>query len=99
MSSEPSAQRGYLTTEQVNQRSQNLDRLSPIELVDLFNTEDNQTIKAIAGARTELAQVIEATAAGMRQGGRLFYIGAGTSGRLGVLDAAECPHQKWYKGS
>jgi N-acetylmuramic acid 6-phosphate etherase len=88
---EPGTQRGYLTTEQVNQRSQNLDRLSPIELVDLFNTEDHQTIKAIAGARTELAQVIEATAAGMRQGGRLFYIGAGTSGRLGVLDAAECP--------
>jgi N-acetylmuramic acid 6-phosphate etherase len=89
--SEPGTQRGYLTTEQVNQRSQNLDRLSPIELVDLFNTEDQQTIKAIAGARIELAQVIEATAAGMRQGGRLFYIGAGTSGRLGVLDAAECP--------
>jgi N-acetylmuramic acid 6-phosphate etherase len=88
---EPGIQRGYLTTEQVNQRSQNLDRLSPIELVDLFNTEDQQTITAIAGARTELAQVIEATAAGMRQGGRLFYIGAGTSGRLGVLDAAECP--------
>jgi N-acetylmuramic acid 6-phosphate etherase len=88
---EPGIQRGYLTTEQVNQRSQNLDQLSPIELVDLFNTEDQQTITAIAGARTELAQVIEATAAGMRQGGRLFYIGAGTSGRLGVLDAAECP--------
>jgi N-acetylmuramic acid 6-phosphate etherase len=88
---EPGIQRGYLTTEQVNQRSQNLDRLSTIELVDLFNTEDQQTITAIAGARTELAQVIEATAAGMRQGGRLFYIGAGTSGRLGVLDAAECP--------
>jgi N-acetylmuramic acid 6-phosphate etherase len=88
---EPTNQRGYLTTEQVNQRSQNLDRLSPIELVDLFNTEDQQTIKAIAGAREELAKVIEATATGMRQGGRLFYIGAGTSGRLGVLDAAECP--------
>ncbi len=88
---QPSAQRGYLTTEQVNERSKNLDRLSAIELVDLFNTEDNQTIKAIAGARAELAKVIEATAAGMRQGGRLFYIGAGTSGRLGVLDAAECP--------
>ncbi len=88
---ETGTQRGYLTTEQVNERSQNLDRLSPIELVDLFNTEDQQTITAIAGARTELAQVIEATAAGMRQGGRLFYIGAGTSGRLGVLDAAECP--------
>jgi N-acetylmuramic acid 6-phosphate etherase len=83
--------RGHLMTEQVNQLSQNLDQLNTLELVDLFNTEDNQTIKAIAGARQELAQAIEATAKGMRQGGRLFYIGAGTSGRLGVLDAAECP--------
>jgi N-acetylmuramic acid 6-phosphate etherase len=86
-----SAPRGYLMTEQVNQLSQNLDQLSPIELVDLFNTEDNCTIRAIAAARQELADTITATAAGMREGGRLFYIGAGTSGRLGVLDAAECP--------
>ncbi len=83
--------RGHLTTEQVNERSQNLDQLSPLELVDLFNTEDQQNIRAIAGAREALAQTIAATAAGMKQGGRLFYIGAGTSGRLGVLDAAECP--------
>jgi N-acetylmuramic acid 6-phosphate etherase len=88
---EPIATRGYLTTEQVNTRSQNLDQLSPLELVDLFNTEDQQNIKAIAGAREALAQTIAAAAAGMAQGGRLFYIGAGTSGRLGVLDAAECP--------
>jgi N-acetylmuramic acid 6-phosphate etherase len=88
---EPLTTRGHLMTEQVNQLSQNLDQLSPLELVDLFNTEDQQTIKAIAGVRQELAKTIKATAAGMRQGGRLFYIGAGTSGRLGVLDAAECP--------
>lgn len=83
--------RGHLTTEQVNQRSQNLDQLSPLELVDLFNTEDQQNIRAIAGAREALAATIAAAAAGLKQGGRLFYIGAGTSGRLGVLDAAECP--------
>jgi N-acetylmuramic acid 6-phosphate etherase len=88
---EPIHTRGHLTTEQVNTRSQNLDQLSPLELVDLFNTEDQQNIKAIAGAREALAQTIAAAAAGMAQGGRLFYIGAGTSGRLGVLDAAECP--------
>jgi N-acetylmuramic acid 6-phosphate etherase len=88
---EPIHTRGHLTTEQVNARSQNLDQLSPLELVDLFNTEDQQNIKAIAGAREALAQTIAAAAAGMAQGGRLFYIGAGTSGRLGVLDAAECP--------
>ncbi len=88
---EPLTTRGHLLTEQVNQLSQNLDQLNTLELVDLFNTEDNQTIQAIASARQELAQAIEATAQGIRQGGRLFYIGAGTSGRLGVLDAAECP--------
>lgn len=83
--------RGHLMTEQVNQLSHNLDQLSTLELVDLFNQEDRQTIEAIAGARPALAQTIEVATAGLRQGGRLFYIGAGTSGRLGVLDAAECP--------
>ena len=84
-------QRGHLLTEQVNPHSQNLDQLSCLELVDLFNQEDAQTLKAIAGAREALAQAIELTSTALRQGGRLFYIGAGTSGRLGVLDAAECP--------
>jgi N-acetylmuramic acid 6-phosphate etherase len=83
--------RGHLLTEQVNVNSANLDRLSTLELVDLFNKEDLNTIHAIAGARKELADAIELIADSLRQGGRLFYIGAGTSGRLGVLDAAECP--------
>lgn len=84
-------QRGHLLTEQTNPNSQNLDQLTPLELVDLFNQEDAKTISAIAAARTQLAQAIELTAKSLQQGGRLFYIGAGTSGRLGVLDAAECP--------
>lgn len=83
--------RGHLLTEQVNPRSQNLDQLSALELVDLFNQEDAQTIAAIAAARTDLAEAIDRTAEALGQGGRLFYVGAGTSGRLGVLDAAECP--------
>jgi N-acetylmuramic acid 6-phosphate etherase len=83
--------RGHLLTEQVNINSANLDQLSTIEIVDLFNKEDLNTINAIAGARTELAAAIDMIAANLQQGGRLFYIGAGTSGRLGVLDAAECP--------
>jgi N-acetylmuramic acid 6-phosphate etherase len=83
--------RGHLLTEQVNVNSANLDRLSTLELVDLFNREDLNTIDAIAGARTEIANAIDTIADSLRQGGRLFYIGAGTSGRLGVLDAAECP--------
>lgn len=89
-SSDP-ADRGHLLTEQANPRSAQLDRLSAIELVDLFNQEDQRTLEAIAEAREALAAAIDATAASLAQGGRLFYVGAGTSGRLGVLDAAECP--------
>lgn len=83
--------RGHLLTEQINPNSHNLDELSTLEMVDVFNREDQRTIEAIAQARTALAQAINLTAACLRDGGRLFYVGAGTSGRLGVLDAAECP--------
>ncbi len=83
--------RGHLLTEQNNPNSQNLDQLSTLEMVDVFNKEDRRTVDAIAHARTHLAQAINLAAASMREGGRLFYVGAGTSGRLGVLDAAECP--------
>ncbi|MEL6816838.1 MAG: N-acetylmuramic acid 6-phosphate etherase [Cyanobacteria bacterium J06598_3] len=83
--------RGHLLTEQNNPNSQNLDELSTLEMVDVFNKEDQRTVDAIAQARTALAQAINLAAASLREGGRLFYIGAGTSGRLGVLDAAECP--------
>ncbi len=84
-------ERGHLLTEQVNPNSQNLDRLTTLELVDLFNNEDAKTLNAIAKARIQLAAAIDKTAKSLAQGGRLFYVGAGTSGRLGVLDAAECP--------
>ncbi|MGF1568442.1 MAG: N-acetylmuramic acid 6-phosphate etherase [Nodosilinea sp.] len=85
------ANRGHLLTEQANPRSAQLDQLTALELVDLFNQEDQRTLEAIAGAREALAQAIEAIAQALQQGGRLYYVGAGTSGRLGVLDAAECP--------
>jgi N-acetylmuramic acid 6-phosphate etherase len=88
---EPVAERGHLLTEQSNPNSQNLDQLTSLELVDLFNQEDAHVLSAIAQARQELATAIDRTAEALRQGGRLFYVGAGTSGRLGVLDAAECP--------
>ena len=84
-------QRGHLLTEQVNPNSDNLDQLTSVELVDLFNREDAQTLRAIAKARVPLAKAIDLTSEALRRGGRLFYVGAGTSGRLGVLDAAECP--------
>ena len=83
--------RGHLLTEQINPESRNLDSLSSLEIVDLFNQEDNKTISAIAQARIPLAKAIDAASSAFKQGGRLFYVGAGTSGRLGVLDAAECP--------
>ncbi len=87
----PPTARGHLLTEQVNPNSQTLDQLTPLELVDLFNQEDACVLEAVAAAREAIAIAIEKTAAALRQGGRLFYVGAGTSGRLGVLDAAECP--------
>ncbi|ELS04486.1 N-acetylmuramic acid 6-phosphate etherase [Xenococcus sp. PCC 7305] len=83
--------RGHLLTEQINPNSQNLDSISSLEIVDLFNKEDAKTISAIANARESLAQTIDAASKSLSSGGRIFYVGAGTSGRLGVLDAAECP--------
>lgn len=84
-------ERGYLLTEQVNPASQNLDQLSSLELVELFNQEDQHALTAISNVSTALATAIDCTAEALRNGGHLFYVGAGTSGRLGVLDAAECP--------
>jgi N-acetylmuramic acid 6-phosphate etherase len=84
-------ERGHLLTEQANPNSLNLDQCSTLELVDLFHQEDQRAIAALASIRTELATAIDRTAEALRQGGRLIYVGAGTSGRLGVLDAAECP--------
>jgi len=83
--------RGHLLTEQANPNSQNLDQLSAADFVDLFNREDAKTLEAIAAAKPQLAEAIDLASESLRLGGRLFYIGAGTSGRLGVLDAAECP--------
>ena len=83
--------RGHLLTEQANPLSTALDTFSSIELVQLFCEEDRRPQEAVAGAASALAEAVEAIAGRLRQGGRLFYLGAGTSGRLGVLDAAECP--------
>jgi N-acetylmuramic acid 6-phosphate etherase len=84
-------ERGHLLTEQVNPDSLNLDRLSSIEFVELFNCEDAKAVAAVAAAKEDLAKAIDLSAQSLEKGGRLFYVGAGTSGRLGVLDAAECP--------
>ena len=80
-----------LSTEQVNERSLRLDELTPLEAVTLMNEIDAATLAAVAGAREELARAVEVTSERLSRGGRLVYCGAGTSGRLGVLDASECP--------
>lgn len=76
-------------TEQPNPLSQDLDRLDPLELARLMNRQDAGVPAAVAEALPQIAQAIQAIAAAMAQGGRLFYQGAGTSGRLAALDAAE----------
>ena len=83
--------RGHLLTEQANPASEALDQLPTAELVDLFCRHDLEPQRAVAAAAASLTQAIDAIAARLAAGGRLFYLGAGTSGRLGVLDAAECP--------
>jgi N-acetylmuramic acid 6-phosphate etherase len=77
-------------TERRNPRSYDLDSRSSLELVDLINSEDASVAAVVSGARTEIARTIDLIEAAFRSGGRLLYVGAGTSGRLGVLDAAEC---------
>lgn len=78
-------------TERRNPRSADIDRLSSLEIVDVLNAEDATVPARVAEARAEIARAIDLVAAAFRRGGRLFYVGAGTSGRLGVLDASECP--------
>jgi N-acetylmuramic acid 6-phosphate etherase len=84
-------QRGHLLTEQANPLSSELDALSTEQLVQVFVEEDRRPQQAVAAAAPALAAAVDAIAERLQQGGRLFYLGAGTSGRLGVLDAAECP--------
>lgn len=78
-------------TEQRNPRSEDIDRLSPLELVDLMNDEDRKVPEAVGREREAIARAIELAVDAFDEGGRLIYVGAGTSGRLGVLDAAEMP--------
>jgi N-acetylmuramic acid 6-phosphate etherase len=78
-------------TERRNPRSSTIDTASPLGIVDLIGAEDAGVPAAVAKARLEIARAIELTEAAFRAGGRLVYVGAGTSGRLGVLDATECP--------
>lgn len=83
--------RGRLLTEQSNPAAANLDELPIAGIVDLINREDATVAAAVATQRDRIVEAIERVTAALGAGGRLIYVGAGTSGRLGVLDASECP--------
>jgi N-acetylmuramic acid 6-phosphate etherase len=78
-------------TERRNPRTQQIDLADPLGIVDLMNEEDQGVARAVASQRAQIAAAIAAAEETFRADGRLFYVGAGTSGRLGVLDASECP--------
>jgi N-acetylmuramic acid 6-phosphate etherase len=80
-----------LSTEQVNENSRNIDRLSTLEILSLINSEDKKVANAVELEIPQIRLAVDAIYERIQKGGRLFYVGAGTSGRLGVLDAAECP--------
>ncbi len=83
--------RGHLLTEQRNPRTRGLDQMSLERMFEVINTEDAALPGLVAGAKAQVCQAVGLVIEAFRQSGRLIYIGAGTSGRLGVLDAAECP--------
>src|SRR5690349_5106847 len=81
----------HLLTEARNPHSEAIDRLDPARIVALMNEEDAKVVAAVGAEAGAIARAIDWTAERFRGGGRLVYVGAGTSGRLGVLDASECP--------
>jgi len=82
---------GHLLTEKINPRTVHLDKCSPLEVVELILQEDRAIVEAVHKQKDSIAKAIELVVGRLKLGGRLFFIGAGTSGRLGVIEAAECP--------
>src|SRR5260370_38134950 len=78
-------------TEKRNAASRNLDRMTAAEIVRVMNREDRKVGVAVGRGLPAIARAVEAIVGAIRKGGRLIYVGAGSSGRMGVLDAAECP--------
>jgi N-acetylmuramic acid 6-phosphate etherase len=87
----PSPTKESRRTEQRNLASKNLDRMTAVEIVRLMNREDRKVAAAVGREIPAIARAVDAIVAGIPKGGRLIYVGAGSSGRMGVLDAAECP--------
>lgn len=82
---------GHLLTERANPRTVSIDELSSARIVDLINGEDRAAFDAVSGAKESVSAAVEIVFRSLKAGGRVFFVGAGTSGRLGVLEAAECP--------
>lgn len=80
-----------LNTEMRNEKTTHIDTMSTMEMLTVINEENKNSITAVENALPEIALAVDAITESMQNGGRLFYIGAGTSGRIGVMDAAECP--------
>ncbi|HXL04363.1 MAG TPA: N-acetylmuramic acid 6-phosphate etherase [Bacillota bacterium] len=80
-----------LVTEQRNPRSRDLDKMDTIQLLQVINDEDKTVPYAVADAIPQIAQAVDVIVDRLKKGGRVLYVGAGTSGRLGIIDAAECP--------
>ena len=82
---------GHLLTERTNPRTVGIDELSCPAIVDLINGEDRAAFDAVCGAKESISAAVDVVFRSLKEGGRVFFVGAGTSGRLGVLEAAECP--------
>ena len=80
-----------LTTESRNENTLNIDKVSTLEMVKIINNEDKKVAFAVENELENIAKAIDGIVDRINRGGRLIYIGAGTSGRLGILDASECP--------
>ncbi len=81
----------FLLTEQRNPRSEQIDELATLDMLRVMNAEDRRVPAAVGEVLPNIAEAVDRVVDAFRSGGRLFYVGAGTSGRLGVIDAAECP--------
>ncbi len=81
----------HLITEKINPKTSRLDECSTLEVIELISEEDKKVAEAVAREKDRIAEAVDIVVAGLREGGRLFFVGAGTSGRLGVLEAVECP--------
>ena len=84
-------EKALLATEQSNPRTANIDKMTTMEMLHAMNEENRRVADAVEDALSQIAPLVDHIAEEMEKGGRIFYIGAGTSGRLGVIDAAECP--------